>query len=144
MNISIKQAYDIATAIICNDYMGIQNCSDMYKACYLIETNNKLYGKIKLTIFAPYANKKFNMGNNKGHILLQNGDMEYIAHTKHNVGNGFNKFKYNPIRMFERICERQFFELFDIAKSRLNGQLYARNNNQQIHNMIKKLSEKQK
>ncbi len=150
MNLTIKQAYDITSAILSNKYIGIQNTSDDDKTSYRVESTNPLYGNLILDIEAPHGSPDWEssvtlcIGHEGSIHLRHNNQNVFNAYTNHNIGYTFNRKKYNPISIITRMRARRFFKILNMADARLNGKLKTHDNNQQIHNIIKDINAKTK
>lgn len=140
MELSIKQAYDITSAILTNKWIGIQNTSRESCTSYRIQTFDSLYGNLVMSINAP----EFWM-NREGRIdLYQNGKLIFFAYTKRNVGRAFEKSNSRLVRTGTRILSPRFFNLLNMADTRLNGKLPTCDNTAKIQKLLNQLSEKQK
>lgn len=150
MELSIKQAYDITSAILTNKYIGIQNTSDKSRTSYRIETSDSLHGHLVLYIDAPHGAPIWSIAdeiwlNKEGCIYLcQNDKCIFFAYTKRNVGRAFEKSNSRLVRTGTRMLSPRFFSLLNMANARLNGKLSTRDNTAKIQKLLNQLSEKQK
>ena len=150
MKLSIKQAYDITSAILTNKWIGIQNTSDKYSTSYRIQTFDSLYGNLVMSINAPHGAPIWSIADEfwmdrEGRIdLYQNGKLIFFAYTKRNVGRAFEKSNSRLVRTGTRMLSPRFFNLLNMADTRLNGKLPTCDNTTKIQKLLKQLSEKQK
>lgn len=141
MKLSIKQAYDIISAILTNKHIGIQNTSDKYSTSYRIQTFDSLYGNLVMSINAPHGAPIWSIANEfwmnrEGCIdLYQNGKL---------IGRAFEKSNSRLVRTGTRMLSPRFFNLLNMADARLNGKLPTCDNTTKIQKLLKQLSEKQK
>lgn len=141
MKLSIKQAYDITSAILTNKHIGIQNTSDKYSTSYRIQTFDSLYGNLVMSINAPHGAPIWSVAdefwmNREGCIdLYQNGKL---------IGRAFEKSNSRLVRTGTRMLSPRFFNLLNMADARLNGKLPTCDNTTKIQKLLKQLSEKQK
>lgn len=141
MKLSIKQAYDITSAILTNKHIGIQNTSDKYSTSYRIQTFDSLYGNLVMSINAPHGAPIWSIAdefwmNREGCIdLYQNGKL---------IGRAFEKSNSRLVRTGTRMLSPRFFNLLNMADARLNGKLPTCDNTAKIQKLLKQLSEKQK
>ncbi len=150
MKLSIKQVYDITSAILTNKYIGIQNTSDKYSTSYRIETSDSLYGHLVLCIDAPHGAPIWSIADEfwmdrEGCIdLYQNGKHIFFAYTKHNVGRAFEKSNSCLVRTGTRMLSPRFFKLLNMAAAHLNAKLPTCDNTVKIQKLLTQLPKKQK
>lgn len=138
--ISVDEMCEVASAILTNKTMGIQDTSTKIETSYVIEC-----GDYKLFITAPHGAPTYTT-NKEGWIeLYRKGTYKMTyAYTRYNVGRAFGKYKFNPIAVITRMRAPHFFKLLELAKTRLNGRVATIDNSEKIKSLIARVASHQK